>query len=1292
MSVFGKVGAALPLLVLGVSIGLALPGRTAEAPPAFVQAIAAAKAGQTITIPAGTFAVSTVKIPSGVSVQGSGTLATQLTIQPGGAGLVFDSVQKAAVRNLRITNKSGAAVTVAHAREITAQRLLISEGVMAVKVADSTGVTLMNLVGNHCQLGVSVNGSAKVAVVNNTFYANNTTGISLVNVTDCAVFNNVIAETGIGTSLGGVNTRLALDHNLYKALYVGSTSDGTRVNIGPWSTLTGGQDSHSVQFPVAFKDPSAGDFTPTATLAWDPSRSTVVGWGVATLQGIAAPSEDLNGAKRAAIPDLGAVVVPPGPKPSYAGYFEVSNDAGRKSAGLFTPSGKVIRYLFQDLPLKKGRYGFVLPSYDQYGQPVVAGAYEVRVAEGQLAVKYHTLSANNGQNGDLLADSDSTRRVAFSPTGDLLVIMGWGERGLNIMSIDPTYTKKARWAFQGMSEPIGMCHDGKTLYYAKDADKNMVLTRLDPATGLPIPWSADSPMLNLPKATLGTPQGLVYLDGRLYLADVSGNRLLSGDVAQPAFTDAVPADAPGSLAADAQRHLLWYVSHQQKVVAVDRTGKTVATLTQVENPIAVAVAGNRMAVAGAKTGKVYLFTIDNPQAPVLVKTLGSGDGPYGPYAPTRFRFQAFRGTAASNCVLALTDDGKLAVFDRYVTIFAADGTLLHSSFSQFGNAPHRIQGANDGKVHFFDQAGHLSWVDDPTTLTWQPDSLYYLPDTIKGNIGGFVADGLLFGVYNQEVPISEKVKLNGLAIVRFDQGIGRTVAFYTQSPTTNKFVVIHDENNDGVIDAKDGDGTPLDPQPPFLQRRWSYVDADGSIRVMEKGADTAGYVMKFQGLDAQQRPTYDTNKKYSPLCKVAKHGSPYQPSQTVDLAFGSESTMTPDGGMVLSAFDKGDPIGTGLSNSGATDLARLTKDGDLLWFLPLNDYGPIQGIKSVGNFLLTGWGHQAEWIGLDPDGLQLGHFGYPVAADWGGYWLDHPDHYTAFENTDGTVSISAGDYVRNGQHWLILSGAHTYVKHSYPVSLIAKSFLPDVAGAKQAGYAILARAEQPRVTIKKLDAPLTIDGDMAKWRTAGVAPQITILPHGGGIKNAADCSALVRLAYEGKNLYVQVIRFDDVVNMDSPSKQTQCQDTTEMMINGFMEGGFQFSLSNFAGIGDGIWRRRFFAGNLAKVLPKEHCPLKVTVYDSPKDIPERSMIEDNYGVDLSKDKVLVMEYKLPIDEITYAGDPGAIFPMASGKTAWIGFMIDDNDVPGTDGQRCMVWPANYNTFAGKEVSALCTFE
>jgi hypothetical protein len=73
-------------------------------------------------------------------------------------------------------------------------------------------------------------------------------------------------------------------------------------------------------------------------------------------------------------------------------------------------------------------------------------------------------------------------------------------------------------------------------------------------------------------------------------------------------------------------------------------------------------------------------------------------------------------------------------------------------------------------------------------------------------------------------------------------------------------------------------------------------------------------------------------------------------------------------------------------------------------------------------------------------------------------------------------------------------------------------------------------------------------------------------------------------------------------------------------------------------------------------------------------------------------KVFVDDFKLPLDKITYRGSEGSLFPVRSGATFWLGFLIDDNDVPGTDVQDLLAWPASYGTFNPKEDGALAVFE
>ena len=59
-----------------------------------------------------------------------------------------------------------------------------------------------------------------------------------------------------------------LDHNLYFSLFVGKMAGQIgRKTLGDWESLSG-QDAHSVQLPVAFRDSKNGDYRPAGMLPW----------------------------------------------------------------------------------------------------------------------------------------------------------------------------------------------------------------------------------------------------------------------------------------------------------------------------------------------------------------------------------------------------------------------------------------------------------------------------------------------------------------------------------------------------------------------------------------------------------------------------------------------------------------------------------------------------------------------------------------------------------------------------------------------------------------------------------------------------------------------------------------------------------------------------------------------------------------------------------------------------------------------------------------------------------------
>ena len=144
-----------------------------------------------------------------------------------------------------------------------------------------------------------------------------------------------------------------------------------------------------------------------------------------------------------------------------------------------------------------------------------------------------------------------------------------------------------------------------------------------------------------------------------------------------------------------------------------------------------------------------------------------------------------------------------------------------------------------------------------------------------------------------------------------------------------------------------------------------------------------------------------------------------------------------------------------------------------------------------------------------------------------------------------------------------------------------------------------------------------------------------------------------------------------------------------MCVNGIMEG-IKFNISQTTDAGavnqvDG-WALK------AYTLDQKESPLVIKVLDTADEVSERQLIESIFGVNLRSNKVHIYETKIPIDAKTYAGRPEARFDLKSGQQFWLGFLIDDNDQPGTDMQNFLLWPTTYGTFSAKETGAIGILE
>ena len=161
---------------------------------------------------------------------------------------------------------------------------------------------------------------------------------------------------------------------------------------------------------------------------------------------------------------------------------------------------------------------------------------------------------------------------------------------------------------------------------------------------------------------------------------------------------------------------------------------------------ALAARDGRLAVASRATGKVHFFDARDPKRRSKPQgTLGTGDGPFGPYRPDRFLFPARRNANEPGCDVnlalgpegcsAVTEDNRLLVFDR-------QGKSLWTTFGLSGDAC-VVSFADPGRVFTLD--GRKSLRLDEGSGTWSPDALWYAP---RGDFLGAFADGdKTFGVF-----------------------------------------------------------------------------------------------------------------------------------------------------------------------------------------------------------------------------------------------------------------------------------------------------------------------------------------------------------------------------------------------------------------------------------------------------------------------------------------------------------------------------------------------------------------
>jgi hypothetical protein len=471
-----------------------------------------------------------------------------------------------------------------------------------------------------------------------------------------------------------------------------------------------------------------------------------------------------------------------------------------------------------------------------------------------------------------------------------------------------------------------------------------------------------------------------------------------------------------------------------------------------------------------------------------------------------------------------------------------------------------------------------------------------------------------------------------------------------------------------------------------------YLQPDGSIL----GMDSTPTIWKRLGLNAKGVPVYRGQDYGQSLFHPdwKKDLSPYdfEPDYLNTKGAGGNGIVAAgllsDGGSVIQAWlrNSGDSPG---NNGAGTDLCGYGPDARRRWVHQLAQWRGIAGLGTVDDISLTAVSSRCEFLAVDADGLGLGGFCEPPQLKYPGYWIDHPN-LRLFKMPDGRLHATNGDNCSGRHPWYRLDNQESLkkIKTSFRLPEDRASVL---ASAEWKPASLTDRPPTPRVHVSHLAQPLPIDGDLEKWRKASVQPSIIIGPS-GVMESAGDCSGIIRLAYEGQNLYLQVLQFDDVPTFHQRDLMFK-QNSVELAINGAHPNGFQFIVYKNPDGQDMVHRHRFYQHSIpARKIAPEHAPRLVRVLENAEAVTERAALEQLYGEDLSTSKVIVTEFMLPMDKNVWAGAETDAVPLKSGQEFWIGFFLDDNDHLYTDHQEFSVWPATFGMFSPKEDGAIAVCE
>ena len=1256
-----------------------------------------ATAGQTVIVEQGVYQTTEILVPAGVSIKGAGYDKVTLNVN-GDNGLKFKDSNAPYITGITVVGANNSGIALENCVEATIARVVVKDCLTGISLSGgSKNRVAVNAVSGN-RTGIMMNSEKNAVVSNCTIYNSNGLGLSVNNTTDSAFFNNLFAVNALAVYVAQNNVNLLMDYNLYWGSLIGKGRDVPAPTLDIWRSLEE-LDYHSIFEEIIFADAENDDFTVTNLQAWRPFIK-VDGFGASRT----AITTDMNG--KAFNNVIGAFADNRGVFMTRAtGDFTVKGADVYCSLGVYDKDNKLVLWLFNMLPLKPGTYSYWMPATDMFGNKLNAGEYTVKLTESNLKLRFITAAGNDAADPTKRPNYAAlgVDRAIFDSKSRPVLILNWSESYEQVRGMNADLTSQ-NWSIPGSSTAYGGAYDNMGyVYLLRENDRDTyILQKIDEDKGTILEDTPNQYGVVINKSDAPDADGIAFLNGKVYIASKSANKLYNGYNLED-YIDTI--GSPSLPVTDFERGLLWYVSDNKNIIAVNENKETVVTFeTGFDAVVSVGVNGTRMVIADAELGQLIRYDITDYNNPKEIGRIGSGDGPYGKMTMDRFEFQSFNGEKSGKGRVFIANDGKIIVTEPGgVKMFTWDGTPLrkfNGLWSQYITMGANTSGSNlhelvdvvtQRTVVFDDKTETAEWGANyrpaimSNKLGLMHDTVHFMYDGVRysysagqhyDNDGKHVGGILLLNSYKNSYSgeiIWGLANFNSIWHERFDFSNGYTYDVNDWTP-----VVKSDGTNigGGVPDVLIHTYTPE-----------AFMSAGNRVYHIP--------VAEF----ADSHPKYDwDNVKIIDFKNGTPNGqliSPY------DLT----TSERPSAGRYVSRFEDGTYVGnpsfktgnnTGFANWGGSSLGGYSADGTLRWLLPTT-YPDNQGVKVVGNIGYSVSVPLQQFSVVNSDGALIGVLGTPKGIYWNGMWLDNSFQYLAFEGTEGRHYVVIGNF-NDSVMWVceVLGVSDVNVTES---KLTLTDEWVNSWGENPTPRTDILWHRPPNATtkivIKKLDSEMVIDGELNKWRELLPTPQVIVTPETGtGIDGPKDASALIRFAYtQGEddkgNLYVQFIRFDNIIAFHQPAEKFYKQDALEMAINSFLDG-VKINVARSSDYGDIVVRDGWFLP--VKRLPEELAPRKITIYDDASQISERKLLEDIYGIDMSDCKVVVMEFMIALDEDTFEGRLEAMPKVKSGETFHLGLGVDDNDSPGADLQKMFVWPATYGTFANKNVSALVVFE